>query len=350
MVCHAQPAPAIEEGDVQATTAIHAVVSGLVETLQRTSPKFIRIGHVLPRHFPLTRIPSTPNTPESARLGSSDPDEDYFSARIFTAAVPMDDRHDVYGGPPTLPPTSPLVAPPSTVHIALYERFIPPASTKEYLDLFEATGPSALVDRLVELAPSGTLLFIYPTKTGAQHFLREYLNRILEPLLRYIIWKRSLSADLGSLLSSMPAVAYMEDHPGLLAALQKLLAALARATAQRTEFTITYASSTKVPVRRRVWEAWYLQQETPRIQAQVEEYIRRGANVASSSSGAGVIGQQGSKAPSMASVTREADVGLANDIVEGIRKGSYDSKDKVTRIEGFGTGIEVSVFVVKRVR
>lgn len=324
-------------------------MSGLVDTLQSTPRKFIRLGHILPRHFPLTRIPLTPNLPKSPRLGS-DGQDDYFSSRIFTAAVPMDDRHDVYRTSRNLPPTSAQAAPPSTVHIALYERFIPPASTKEYLDLFEATGPSALVDRLVELAPSGTLLFIYPTQIGAEHFLREYLNRILEPLLRYIIWKRSLSADLGSLLSTMPAVAYMEEYPGLLTALEKLLAALSRATAQRTEFTITYADSKTIPVRRRVWEAWYLQQETPRIQAQVEEYTRRGANVALRPGSAGVKGAQSSKGSSMTSVTFEPDVGLANDIVEGIRKGSYDSKDKTERIEGFGTGIEVGVFVVKRVR
>ena len=78
----------------------------------------------------------------------------------------------------------------------------------KYETFFTNGGKSYLVDRLAEVKlRGGTLLLVYPTKTGAQTFISRYLNPILEPVMRRFIFYHGLFPYLGDSMGTMEAVA-----------------------------------------------------------------------------------------------------------------------------------------------
>ena len=344
VVAQVLPVP-LNEPEVEPPTAYHT----LVRTLKSISPGYVHVHHV----HPTTMTLSSPVVTPSAGAGQGQ--ADYFDmSRVITSVTYLASPYHVQppGGPPSPPPapgTPTLAIPPSCAEVSLYERFIPPGSDREFLDLFGEAAPSALVDRLTELGPSGTLLFIYPTKAGADTFLRTYLNPLLDPVLRTIILNRALSSHIGPEIARMTAVPHMVSFDRLVRKLGALLrklnqrhasttstagaastSALAPATGSTTtgqsncKYALVHATRARAQLPRKAWERWWIQQETPRIKAATAEYYRVGK--------------------SLPEDQRISSTALAREIVEALAKRGYAPGEAT----GEGEGVEVGVFAIKR--
>ena len=273
---------------------------------------------------------SPPVTPAGAiEFGS---DDGYFGIKnVIHNCVIMVDRHQPSGHPafsPSLisvPATlSSLAVPPGTTHVSLYERFIPPRTSQEYIDLFNPREPSSLVDRLTELASNGSLIFIYPTKVGAKRFSSEYLGPVLNPVLRTLILIHGLSADLGTKLGAMESVNSLSSFDDLQRKLRRLLVKLNETMAGNSPYSLVSGKAETVQIHRKVWEHWWVQQEAPRVKSIMADYFKRGYGL-----------------PTDSLVTS---TGLAREVLEGVAKrGSSPGEDM-----GEGNGIEVGVFVISR--
>jgi len=97
-------------------------------------PTWINVFHAIPGKFNLPDIPTSP--PSTPGMQSGD---DYFTQKIFSSAVPISDYQD---DPSALPRSPRPVVPPSTVNLAVVERYIPPSSSNEFKNLFSPSGPS----------------------------------------------------------------------------------------------------------------------------------------------------------------------------------------------------------------
>lgn len=201
--------------------------------------------------------------------------------------------------------------------------------------MFNPHGPSVLVDRLVELSPdNGTLLFIYPTKAGAQTFMRDYLGPILDPLLRSIVVVNGLSSDLSRTLGNMTAVNQLPDYEHLKRQMLVLCAKLAPrnthvagAHMSNAKYSLVHASKEEVFLSREVWaKDWWAKQEKPRIREAMTKYA-----------------QEAQKKSSNEHVERSpTPTELIQQLLEGVCKKSYPPGLEPAN------GIEVSVFVIKR--
>ena len=164
--------------------------------------------HAVPGRYNLADLPmSAPSTPAPA-LGQAD---DYFTTRVFSGpAVQIADYSagDEARSLQQMGAVGTALAPPCTINLAIVERYIPPTSSNEFKHIFSISRPSLLVDRLIELVPgNGHLLFIYPTKTGAETFVDSYLSPLVVPLMRQNVVLHGFSADLNRAICSMEAVA-----------------------------------------------------------------------------------------------------------------------------------------------
>ena len=256
--------------------------------------------------------------------------EDYFNFGVFSSAVPVINHHESLGraAEHTPVPSSPsLAVPPSSISLALLERIIPPGSMQEYHDLFVPTGPSALVNRLVELSPNkGTMLFIHPTKEGAATFASRYLGPILDPVLRTMINSHNLSADIASDLGTMEAVEHLLSFEAMKRKINTLLGRLNRgaASSKGMSYSLIYSSKEKVHVERRVWTDWFVQQETSRFRHVTTRYFQRARRL-----------------PDQPHVNYAV---LTREIVEGLAERRYNPGEE----PGSGDGIEVGVYVIRR--
>ena len=303
-------------------------MSVLQENLSTSSTQYIQVTHAVPANFALTSLPSSPPTTPSI----INPPEDYFTSRVFSSAVALVDRHDTFTrrndltmSPFVLSPS--LAVPPSSTDFALLERYIPPSSAQEFLDLFTLSGPSVLADRLVELSPDGgTLLFIYPTKVGAETFKTCYLNPILDPILRSVITSHCLSLDIGVELGTMASISHLVPFEGLKRKLNMLLRGLSGGTVptSKARYTLVHANKSMVHVHRQVWKQWYLKQEAPKIRHVTTQYLSRARK------------QLGNENVSQ--------VMLMRSIVEGIEQRDYGRGESSEEQEG----IEVGIFVIRR--
>ena len=336
VVAQVLPNP-LNEPEIEAPTAFDT----LVRTLKSISPGYVHVHHVVPTTMAL----SSPLITPSAASGQNQ--EDYFDmSRIISSVTYLASPYQIQlpgtpSSPQPAPGTPTLAIPPSCAEVSLYERFIPPGSDREFLDLFDTAAPSALVDRLTELGPSGTLLFIYPTKAGAETFLRTYLNPLLDPVLRTIILNRALSSHIGPEIARMAAVPHLLPFERLARRLRTLLwklnqggargpaAASTAAHASTTTgspgaYALVHASAARAPLPRRAWERWWIQQETPRVKAATAAYFRVGK--------------------SLPEDQRISSTALAREIVEALAKRGYAPGEAT----GEGEGVEVGVFAIKR--
>ena len=258
--------------------------------------------------------------------------EDYFTSRVFSSAVALVDRHDTFTrrndntlSTAVLSPS--LAVPPASTDFTLLERFIPPSSTQEFMDFFTLGSPSILADRLVELSPDGgTLLFIYPTKVGAETFKTEYLNPILDPILRSVITSHCLSLEIGVELGTMASINHLVSFEGLKRKVNMLLRELSRSTipTSKARYTLLHANKSAVHVHRKVWTQWYLKQEAPKIRHVTTQYLSRARK------------QFGNENVNQ--------VMLMRSIVEGVEQRDYVHGGSPTEQDG----IEVGVFVIRR--
>ena len=248
---------------------------------------------------------------------------------VFTSAVPVLNHHELYGPATNTPvPSSPCLAvPPASISIAILERLIPPSNAQEFLDLFAHTGPSVLLNRLIELSPNkGTMVFIYPTKAGATTFTSRYLGPILDPVLRTMVNSHSLSADIAIAIGKFDAVEHLSSYDGMKRKVNMLLEKLNRGShpSKGSNYSLVYSSKENVFVDRRVWVDWFLQQETPRFRHVTTRYFQRARRL-----------------PEQPHVNYAV---LTREIVEGITERKYNPGEGPSDEDG----IEVGVYVVRR--
>ncbi|KAI7216016.1 hypothetical protein KC333_g5107 [Hortaea werneckii] len=322
VLSHALPSPSH-------TGHVFPTIIGALHNSTPTSPTvWVNVFHAIPGRFNLADLPtSPPNTPGPAVGG-----DDYFTQKVFDSAVPISDYQDDLSSLPRSP--RPIV-PPSSINLAVVERYIPPTNANEFSDMFNTNGPSILVDRLVELSPSnGSLVFIYPTRTGAQTFVQEHLGPILDPLLRWICVVHGLSLDLSRSLGHMIAVDRMLEHDQLEHRIARLCALLTQRSTSiqrfhgsKATFSLTYSGTKEVLLTRDVWaKDWWTKQEKPRIRDIMTRYA-----------------QEAQRKSSNGHVDRPATpTELVQQLLDGVVKREYPIGQEPER------GVEVGIFVIKR--
>lgn len=257
---------------------------------------------------------------------------DYSTQKVFDSAVPITDYQEDLS---SLPRSPRPVVPPSSINVAIVERYIPPTSPNEFAEMFNPNGPSILIDRLVELSPNhGSLVFIYPTRKGAQTFMQEYLGPVLDPLLRSLCVVHGLSLDLSRSLGNMHAVDRLYDHDQLEHHISRLCAKLTqRSTSMqrfhgnRAHFSLSYSAKKEVPLGRDAWaKDWWTKQEKPRVRDIMTRYAH-----------------EAQKKSSNEHVDRPATPAeLIQQLLDGVVKKPYPAGQEPEH------GIEVGVFVIKR--
>lgn len=225
-----------------------------------------------------------------------------------------------------------LLAAPNSIHLSICERYIPPTSANEFENLFRVRVPSLLVDRLVELAPgNGCMIFLYPTKTGAQTFAQQYLAPVLDPVLRSMIVVNGFGADLSESLGRMTSVERMMEFEEMKSRAQALCLELNSGAAhvqarlgraQKSTFSLVYAAKHEVELERKVWADWWVRQEKQRIRSVVGQYFRKARGY-----------HEGDPAADKLPVT------VVQEVLEAVEKRPAEAP---------GSKIEVGVFVLKR--
>jgi len=304
------------------------LISAIHDSTPTSPTVWINVFHAIPGRFNLADLPTSPPATPGPSVGG----EDYFTQKVFDSAVPIADYSDDLSSLPRSP--RPAV-PPSSIDVSIVERYIPPPTVHEYAQMFKENGPSILVDRLVELSPdNGTLIFIYPTRTGAQTFLRDYLAPILDPLLRSLCVVHGLSSELSETLGGMQSVSHLDSHDQLTRQVGRLCnfltqrsTTLQRFHGRRAHFTLAYAAHKEVFPPRDIWARdWWTKQEKPRVRRVVARCVA-----------------EASKKSSNEHYERPATPAeLVQQLLSAVCKKAYAEGREPTR------GIEVSVFVIRR--
>ncbi|KAF2502730.1 hypothetical protein BU16DRAFT_448778 [Lophium mytilinum] len=316
VLSHALPCPSI---------AGH-IFPKIIEAIHRYTPTvpttWMNVFHAVPGRYRLEEVPtSPPSTPGPAVGGDS-----YFSTKIFDSAVRVSDYQ---GDLRLIQPSPQPVVPPLSVHVSIVERYIPPTNINEFSGLFSFAGHSILMDRLSEIAIGGSLLFIYPTKTGAKTFMNQYLGPILDPMLRSMAIVNELSTGLGQTLGNMGSVDYLLDFTVLNSKIGRFCTDLTKDSSklgtlhsQKVAFNVLYASKQEVPVTREVWSDWWIKQEKPKVRDTVSKFFRIAHKLPADS--------------------QTLPTSLIQEILEGVVKKPYEEG-------GPEKGIEVGVFVIRKV-
>ncbi|KAL8781293.1 MAG: hypothetical protein Q9213_006068 [Squamulea squamosa] len=330
----AQPRP-LPQDELGVPSALTGVINALQATFEQFSAtRYIDVTYAVPGKYSFSQLPSspvtTPNRPAAtASMG------DYFSmpktvvyAKGTFAATYAEACQNLAGNPTNRGSPQTVVAP-STITISTLERFIPPATRQEYEDLFKIDQPSALVDRMSELKhDSGCLMFIYPTKQGASTFKHNYVGPILGPVLSTMIGVRSIPESVAEKINKLEAIDAMSRFDILGARINRLIKAMnekGNGTVHR--FALATASKEKVHLRRGIWADWFLEQELPRFRQIVDDFYGR---------------TPGRALPQVHNHDFTA-AGMVGEIIDGIKERPYDAGEPQE-------GIEVGVFVIKRVR
>ena len=330
VLCHSQPCPLpITILETEAVTAFKGLLAGIQNKID-SSHQYIHITHAVPVKFNMGQIPNSPATTPSIHIASA-ASTDYFSlpTNVFSNAVVAVDHQEALNS--SVPSSPRPVVPPASVNISLLERFIPPPSAEEYRNLFSAEGPSVLVNRLIELSSNGgTLIFIYPTAVGANAFATSYLGPLLHPLLRTMCSIHNLSMDFGAGVGTTAAIDQMFSFEDMTRKIQIVLRKLGRGTSsihrQPPKFTLVESSKHLVDLERKAWVEWWAHQETPRMRAVVERYLKRGLRMPTR------IGGQDVTAAT-----------LVQEVLDGVKEGRKYAEYDVER-----EGVEVGIFVIKR--
>ena len=325
ILSHALPSPS-PAGHI--FTKVIDAIQGLTPASPASPMTWINVFHAIPGRFNLADLPTSPPATPGPPVGG----DDYFTQKVFDSAVSISDYQDDLSALPRSPRP---VVPPSSIDVSIVERYIPPSTSHEFAEMFDPNGPSILVDRLVELSPNkGCLLFIYPTRTGAQTFMREYLGPILDPILRSMVVVHGLSSDLSIALGSMAAADQLPEHDSLEHRINLLCARLTQrhSAAQRfhgrlPRFSVSYAAKQYVELSRDTWARdWWSKQEKQRIRDTVTKYA-----------------QEAQKRGGNAHLERPpTSTELVQQLLDGVTRKSYQPGQEPEN------GIEVSVFVIRR--
>jgi len=263
------------------TTALHHMTTAIQQRYQREGTRrvYIHVSHAIDPQIPLSRLPSTPPITGSL-TGGNESDVGYFTPTVFSSIViaPNSLASTPVPGTPLLthppPPLSNPILPPSSLHLTLLERYIPPATQAEDTAMF-STRSSLLVDRLFELSSQGgSLLFIYPTKTGAMDFDRDYLGPVLDPLLRKLMVLYRLREGLLWGVRNMSSMPHMAEFDVLRSRIEAFCAALTSGEGDlpRMPTTVVYSSRARVSLNELSWREWWTQQEQVRVREIVKKH------------------------------------------------------------------------------
>jgi hypothetical protein len=204
--------------------------------------------------------------------------------------------------------------------------------------MFDLNGQSILVDRLKEISANhGSLLLIYPTKTGGVTFMKDYLSPVLDPILRSMAVVHGLSASLAGVLGGMASVNRLLDHEMYERRVESLLARIARGgpavdrvfdERSHPVFTLSHASRQYVTVERSTWaQDWWTKQEKPRIREAVTRYAREAQM----------------KSSNLHVERPRTSTELLHELLKGVAEKPYPPGQEPAN------GIEVSVFVIRRI-
>jgi hypothetical protein len=356
ILTHALPTP---------STQGHCFPMILNQVHANLSPRrttWISHWHAVSGRFNVAELPTTPpSTPGAPGLG-----DDYFTTRVFDSAVAVPD----YQWGPNVPITQPgpsmqlrvaptqlprPAVPPSSVHISITERYIPPATSSEFADLFDPmSGRSLLSDRLIELCDdSGVLVFIYPTQKGGQTFVKDYLGYVLDPLLRRMMVVNELTADVCQSISSMKSVAYLPTFEDMAARMEAFCEKLNSSDAfpstklhstssQSVKYTLLESHPKYIKLSADVWTGWWTGQEKPRIRQVFEDFIRIHPGRGKASHSLNSL--------SMSAASRLRDVSSQSgnamsyiiDVIEGLKKAAEE------RLQDPKEAVEVGFFVIRK--
>lgn len=313
ILSHALPCP---------STAGHVFgdVIASIHDASSTHTSWINVFHALPGRYTLLDLPkSPPSTPGPAVGGDS-----YFTSKVFDSAVAIPD----YQLDSKLLPLSPRpVVPPGSINISIVERYIPPTNTNEFAEMFTFHGRSLLYDRLIELSSdNGILLFIYPTKTGAKTFMRQYLGPILDPLLRSVTVVHELHSELGRDIGQMGSVNYLDVYEHLEVQVRRFCHAMSERhlrADKKAAYQVIHAAKEDILLERSAWaDDWWIKQEKPRVRDVVMKYFNK------------------SKKLPMGEMSAAS---LIQHVLDGVSKREYQ--------DGAPTkGVEVGVFIIKKTK
>ncbi|KAF2204328.1 hypothetical protein GQ43DRAFT_364861 [Delitschia confertaspora ATCC 74209] len=297
----------------------------IIDAIHRQTPCYstawINVFHAVPGRFTLAELPTSPPTTPGPAVGG----DEYFTSKVFDSAVQVSDYQ---GDSKLIPPSPRPVVAPGSVDVSVVERYIPPTNLHEFAEMFAIKGRSLLVDRMVELSVNhGTLLFIYPTKTGARTFMREYLGPILDPFLRTLAVVHNLPSDLCSSLGRMVSVERLVEFDILKQALERFCdqisyCELGKFQNEHCKYSLVYSAKEELKLDRDVWATdWWIKQEKPRVRDVVTKYTRPRRDI---------------PAESDATPTN-----LIQEILESVAKKEYEDG-------GPTKGVEVGIFIIRK--
>lgn len=214
--------------------------------------------------------------------------------------------------------------------LIVLERYIPPVSTTEAEDFFNAASDrSYLADRLNELSiGGGSLLLVYPTQRGSQTFQKKFVAPIIDPIVLGMTITRGLTAAVAESIATMTSVEATMDIKEMEEKISQLCDMVAARSSSRlpaNEFVIAHSETSEVPLDRDSWVSWFVEQEQPRIKDALIQYHK-----------------QGGRMPEVAVPNKEITANvIAREIVEGFQKSTTEAGN---------VPIEVGVFVIRRLR
>ncbi|KAK6537658.1 hypothetical protein TWF694_011832 [Orbilia ellipsospora] len=292
--------------DEGTTTALSAITSA-IQKVHGTDTRrvYIHVSHAISSNPSAPKLQSSNLTGSSvnsaatsagslvpsAFLTSPAHERDFFSSTVFNSIVMAQDPVS-YAIPPGFPvpilqrPSPNPALPPFSLHFSLLERYIPPSTPTADSAMFSPYS-SVLLDRVVELSPNGgSLLFIYPTKTGARQFLDRYLGKVLDPLLRRLMVLYRLRDDLLWGISRMAAVEQMQEFDELKDRLEhfcRRLSDKAKEDADEKRWmgpsfffpnvSVVHAQKANVSLSQSSWREWWTFQESTRIRETVKNHF-----------------------------------------------------------------------------
>lgn len=311
----------------QRTVKTYEMICDRIQQISR-EPRSITITHAR-KISPGQVVEDFPKSPPATPYHTGG--DSYFGDQtIFTHVAEVPVHHDLRYASQGIETTAQRHIMTAEASSIVLERYIPPTTADETLDLFDANScRSYLADRLPELAPSvGSLIFIYPTKTGAQTFARRYVGPVLDPLLREMSILKGLNTNAAERLGRMRSIDSMFEFEEMQEKLQNLCDSMNSRIAfqrTRTEFRIEHSDTAHIVLDRDTWMTWFVEQEQMRMKQDLVDYHREG----------GIL-------PDTENVNTEVTAGmLSREVTDGLRKS--------TRIAG-EVGVEVGVFVIRRHR
>ena len=251
-----------------------SLFSRLVNTLRhdnRLSASHVRIQHVLSDTMLPENYPISPLVTPSSLARNSD-QHGYFAVKTLFSSITT---------------STGVALPPGQAHICITERTIPPAGEVEILSFLSDATDSGFMIRLNELAPGGIFVLALPTSHGARTFHNKCLSKILDPILRSIVFRLGLQSELAKDISNAIVLKQFLPYDQMQTKIQTILST-ANTTAffpsARPSFKLIHATKGTLPLPFENWYAWWLGQERSRIMALLNYHLNvRGQGLIASS-------------------------------------------------------------------